>query len=399
MAERAILGETRRNVVWVPRVVKRRQMAGDARRGRGGIVSAGMATDAVHGGVGSGQREAGDAVVELCPLPSVGTMAGGAVSRKVALLMIRVFGRIEGASVAAIAILRRPRKPTRRVAGNTVDPNVRSGQRERRQSVVIEFCTGPGGSGVADRTVPGEAGLHVIRVLCRIEVGGVATEAVRRSPRESAAGMAARAIDSSVCPGKFKSRQERMVELCPAPRIHAMARLAVGRKLCRRVIQDPRGLVISQMARDTVGPQAGKLPDRRALVAGLAVYGGVRSDQGKPVLVARHGLHRDTPAPDRVALLALCSELPPVNVRVTIGAIHPHIGEHELRVAKGAWHRLMEPAEREARFLVGEIQYGPKRFPAGGGVTILARNGERAMGTTDAPPLSLSPQSYRPGQN
>jgi len=74
---------------------------------------------------------------------------------------------------------------------------VRAGQWEIRV-VMVERSSRPGGRGMASRTVRGEAGLHVIRVGCCVEIVRVTAEAIRGSSRELPVDVAAGARDADV---------------------------------------------------------------------------------------------------------------------------------------------------------------------------------------------------------
>src|SRR5258707_1021147 len=61
-----------------------------------------------------------------------------------------------------------------------------------------------------------------------------------------------------------------------------------------------------------------KLAGRPSLVAGIAVHRRVSSSQRKTIVMLLHLPNRDLPSPYGVALLAVRSQLPPVNVGVAI---------------------------------------------------------------------------------
>ncbi len=109
----------------------------------------------------------------------------------------------------------------------------------------------------------------------------------------------------------------------------------------------------------------------RALVAGIAVHRGVRSGQREAVVVLLDLLDRHLPAADRVALLAIGSQLPLVNVRVAVLASLSDIGEHRLDVALDAGHRLVHAAQRISRLIVIEFGDRADGFPSGGSVAVL----------------------------
>ena len=114
-------------------------------------------------------------------------------------------------------------------------------------------------------------------------------------------------------------------------------------------------------------------------MAGVAIHRGVRSGQRKAVVVLLDLLNRNLPSANRVALLAIGSQLPPVNIRVAVLASLPNVGEHRLYVALGAGHRLVHAAQRISRLIVIEFGNGADRLPSARGVAVLARNVQIAV--------------------
>lgn len=108
----------------------------------------------------------------------------------------------------------------------------------------------------------------------------------------------------------------------------------------------------------------------------------MRSEQRKPVLVVLDLLHGNLPSPDRMALLASRSELPLVNVGVAIGALGPHIAEHQLGMACGTADAHVHAAQREFRLVVIKFWDAADRLPSAEGVAVLARDIEWAVGAT-----------------
>ena len=133
------------------------------------------------------------------------------------------------------------------------------------------------------------------------------------------------------------------------------------------------------MATGAVGGQTLELAHRRAFMARIALQERVRAQQRKTVLMFADGLDGDSPSHHGVALLALRTHLPAVDVGVTVGALLPDIGEHRLAVALRASDVLVHPAQRVARGAVVELGIVPDRFPAGERVAVLARNRQRAV--------------------
>lgn len=123
-----------------------------------------------------------------------------------------------------------------------------------------------------------------------------------------------------------------MIELGAQPRIpRCMTRLAGGREA--QLLMVGHGiLILHLMAGIAIGGQSLELADGQALVAGIALHRRVRTDQGEAVLVLLDGGQGYAPASDRVALLAGGAELPPMDVRVAVGAPRPHVAEDQVGV-------------------------------------------------------------------
>lgn len=130
-----------------------------------------------------------------------------------------------------------------------------------------------------------------------------------------------------------------------------------------------------------------ELPHGRALVASLALHGCVSAKERKPVLVFLNRAQADLPSAHGVALRAIGSEFSAMNVRVTIGAILPDLGEHGFYMALRAGDLLMHAAQWIAGFIVielGDCTDGP---PARVGVAVRAGNRQWAVRTSGAAPL------------
>jgi len=118
-----------------------------------------------------------------------------------------------------------------------------------------------------------------------------------------------------------------------------------------------------------------------ALVARVAVYRRVRPGQREPVVVLLDLLDRYPPSPDRVALLAVCSQLPLVNVRVAILASLSDAGKNRLHVALNAGHGLVHAAQRVLCSIVIEFRYGTDGLPSRCRVAVLTRDVQIAVWT------------------
>lgn len=114
----------------------------------------------------------------------------------------------------------------------------------------------------------------------------------------------------------------------------------------------------------------------------LALHGGMSTEKWESILVILHLLDGDVPTLNGVALGAIRSHLAAVNIRVAIGAILADVSEHRLEVALNAFHLFVHAAQGIVGFVVVELGNGTDGAPTGGGVTVLARDRERAMGVS-----------------
>jgi len=150
------------------------------------------------------------------------------------------------------------------------------------------------------------------------------------------------------------------------------------------------------MARDACRRESFKLSNRRALVAGIALHGGVRAQEWKAVLVILDLLDGNLPAQHGMALRAIRAEFPPVNVRVAIGAIFADISEDGLDVTFVAFHFFVHAAKGIFGAVVVEFRNSANGPPRCGRVAIFARDGQRPMRALRA---ALLRQKLRGEQN
>ena len=97
------------------------------------------------------------------------------------------------------------------------------------------------------------------------------------------------------------------------------------------------------------------------------------ADEREAVEMGLDRAHCDSPAVDRVTVLAFRAELAAVQVRMAIRALLADVSEDFLHVALGASNRRVGPAQRKARFTaVVEFRSRTRRLPARRGMTVLA---------------------------
>ena len=112
-----------------------------------------------------------------------------------------------------------------------------------------------------------------------------------------------------------------------------MADRAIGRKPGCHVIGIRGSLEIRRVTGIALRRHRLELGTRCSLVAGIAVNGGMRSGQRKTVIVLLNLIDRHLPSADRVTLLAIRSQLPPVNICVAVLTSLPNIREIRFYVA------------------------------------------------------------------
>ena len=116
------------------------------------------------------------------------------------------------------------------------------------------------------------------------------------------------------------------------------------------------------------------MPRGGAGMASITSHGGVGSDQRKTILVLLDVLDGNLPALDRVAIRAVGSQLPAMDVGMAIGAGMAYVSKHHLGVTlRAGADRGMHATERIPGFVMVEIRHRPDRLPAGVGVARLAR--------------------------
>jgi hypothetical protein len=113
---------------------------------------------------------------------------------------------------------------------------------------------------------------------------------------------------------------------------------------CCDMIDNFRRYKITLMTCDTGGAQSGERTGASALVAGFAGYPGMSSDQGEPVCVLPNRLYGDVPAANGMAIVAIPSKLPAMNIRVTRRAILADFLELKRNVARCAGDGLVKPS-------------------------------------------------------
>lgn len=115
-----------------------------------------------------------------------------------------------------------------------------------------------------------------------------------------------------------------------------------------------------------------ELAGRSTLMAGIAIDRSVRPGEWKAIVMLLHLLDRNRPSPHRVALFAICAQLPLVNVGMAVLASRTHVRKYLLHVTLRAGHRLVHAPQGIMSLIVIELWNGADRLPGICGVAVLA---------------------------
>jgi hypothetical protein len=171
-----------------------------------------------------------------------------------------------------------------------------------------------------------------------------------------------------------------VIEARRLPVIDVVTGLARGGEARAAMVYRTSLLVLLLVATEALGAEANVDAGGGSAMAGVARNSGMRAQQGEPVAVILHGLGSHAPSLDRVAILALRAELPPVEIRMAGGALRSCLGKNFRDVARITGYVLMHPAQREGCFLIViKLRLCAERGPARGGVTILTGQREAAV--------------------
>lgn len=182
-------------------------------------------------------------------------------------------------------------------------------------------------------------------------------------------------------PSRQRKTCRRVIEVRAQPGIGAMAVVACAGKTGYDVIRTRSCLKILEVARSTGRRHRLKLAGRPAFVARVAIDDGMRSGERKTVVMILNLLHRDLPSADAMALFAIGSQLPPVNVSVAILATLSHIGEDWFYVTAGTGDGLVQSAQWVACLVVIKFRNAANGFPGIRGVAVLAGHTQFAVRT------------------
>ena len=314
--------------------------------------------------------------------PPVRRMAEGAVGWITGRLVGWVRRTVEVLVMARVAVRGRGHVVIVGVALCAGNRGVFPRKRPMRVQSMIEFGIRPVEGRMANPAVPGQRERDVGRIGRTCKIGTMARIALRRRPLKDIVDMTGSAGQRGVRPGQRVAGVLQMVELGAEPGIHGVATLTRCGELEAHVIDD-RGEEVFLVAAIACRGKTDKLSGTCILVALVALYESVGSDKGETVLVLLDRLGIHLPAFNGMAVLAIRSELPPVNVCVTIRALGAHVFEDHTRVALRACHLIMHSAQRIARLIVIKFRIGADRLPARISVAILAGSYQRTMRISD----------------
>ena len=185
-----------------------------------------------------------------------------------------------------------------------------------------------------------------------------------------------------------------VIEVGREPAVGAVARVAGCGELRLNVVGIHGSLEIRRVAGIALSRRRLKLGCGRAFVAGIAIDGRMRSSQREAIVVLLYLRNRNLPSTNRVALFAICSQLPAVNVRVAILTALPNIRKDRLCMASRASHCLVHAAERIASLIMIKLGNRTHRPPCIWRMTVLAWNGQisvRTMSDSRSLPVSAAP--------
>lgn len=128
--------------------------------------------------------------------------------------------------------------------------------------------------------------------------------------------------------------------------------------------------------RQTLAVELAHGPD---LVAGVAIYNCMRTDQWETVLMLVEVVNRNLPAIDTMAEIALGAVFSAMQVGMTILALPADIGEHGIDMAFLAEHLRVHAAQGIRRLVVIELGILADGHPRRRRMAILARRFQRTV--------------------
>jgi hypothetical protein len=119
-------------------------------------------------------------------------------------------------------------------------------------------------------------------------------------------------------------------------------------------------------------------------MAAFTLNCGVRPEQREPIQVSIHIPSDLAPSTHRMTLFAVASQLPAMNIGMTIGALVSYVGKNQISMTLPTGQAGMHSLEGETRIPMIEFRRRLYGFPACRGVALLARNFKSSMGIGSA---------------
>lgn len=270
MAHLALLGKAGSRVVGIVGVLEILQMAGNAGSAEISELSTHVAGLALQRGMGAGQGEAGEGVVELGIRPGSRAVADGAVGGEAGGGMIGTGCFLEISHMARRAGGRHRRVAAVHVALSAGYLHVRSGQRPARHRM-IEVHVHPRAGVVAGSAAGGKSRRDVVGIAGCGPVLGMATQAIHRRAFKPSAGVTSIAIEGGVHAGQREPGKAQVIELGPEPGIHAVAFLAGVGKSGGGVVGVGGLPKLGRVATEAIGGKPLKLTDGSVFMATVAL--------------------------------------------------------------------------------------------------------------------------------
>ena len=216
MTLRAIMVEVTRDMVRVRRPLEIGLMALIAIGIHQLVVAVGVACRALHGDVRTRQREARGTMIECRRVPVGRRVTLRAIMVEIAADVVRVCRLLEIRLVTLVAVRVRQLVVAVGVARLALHRNVCPCQREPCR-IMIKCRRGPGGRGMALRTVVAEVPGRMVGIERGRKDILMTTEAIHRFPGKHIVSMAARALEGHVSARERKTGQSRVIVSCTGP--------------------------------------------------------------------------------------------------------------------------------------------------------------------------------------